>query len=188
MDTMDDSGHTLFDTPLGTCGIAWGPAGITAVQLPEPTPEDTRTRLLRNLPQPVPEAEPPDAVRVAITGVQALLAGRAAGVTDDLRHLVLDMSRLSAFHQRVYERTRAIPPGQVLTYGELAAEMGDRNLARAIGQTMGANPFAPIVPCHRVLAAGGKAGGFSATGGAVTKWRILEIEGYRPGGQASLFD
>ena len=106
----------------------------------------------------------------------------------DLRHLPLDMSRLTPFLQRVYERARAIPPGQVLTYGELAAELGDRNLARTIGQAMGANPFAPVVPCHRVLAAGGQPGGFSASGGAITKWRLLEIEGYRPGGEPSLFD
>lgn len=185
MDTLESSGHALFETPLGTCGIAWGPAGITAVQLPEPLPEGTRARLLRNLSQPVPEAEPPLAVQEAMGGVLALLSGHAPG---DLRHIVLDMSRLSAFHQRVYQRTRAIPPGQVLTYGELAAELGDKGLARAIGQALGANPFAPVVPCHRVLAAGGKAGGFSATGGAVTKWRMLETEGYRPGGSASLFD
>lgn len=65
------------------------------------------------------------------------------------------MSRLTPFLQRVYERARAIPPGDVLTYGELAAEMGDKNLARAIVQAMGANLFAPIVSCHCVLAAGG---------------------------------
>jgi methylated-DNA-[protein]-cysteine S-methyltransferase len=76
----------------------------------------------------------------------------------------------------------------VITYGEFAAEMGDKHLARAIGQAMGANPFAPVVPCHRVLAAGGQPGGFSASGGAITKWRLLEIEGYQPGGQPSLFD
>lgn len=182
---MAVTGHALFDTPLGTCGIAWGPAGITAVQLPEPDAEATRARLLRNLPRSVPEAEPPPAVREAIASVRALLSGQVPG---DLRHLVLDMSRLSAFHQRVYERTRAIPPGQVMTYGELAAEQGDKNLARAIGQAMGANPFAPVVPCHRVLAAGQKPGGFSASGGALTKLRMLEIEGAVPGGTPSLFD
>lgn len=98
------------------------------------------------------------------------------------------MSRLSAFHQRVYERTRAIAPGTTLSYGELAGQLGGRGLARAVGQAMGANPFAPVVPCHRVLAAGGRSGGFSATGGARTKLRLLEIEGYRPGGAPSLFD
>lgn len=178
------SGHTLFHTALGPCGIAWGPAGITAVQLPEPTEEGTRQRLLRSLPQPVPTAEPPPWVQTAMTDLKAALRGERPA---DLRHLPLDMSRLSAFHQRVYERTRAIPPGQVLTYGELAVELGDRNLARAIGQAMGANPFAPVVPCHRVLAAGGQPGGFSAAGGAITKWKLLAIEGYRPGGP-TLFD
>ncbi|OPF65668.1 methylated-DNA--[protein]-cysteine S-methyltransferase [Hydrogenophaga sp. H7] len=183
---MDSAtGHTLFDTAIGVCGMAWGPAGITAVQLPEPTPEGTRQRLLRSLPEAVPEAEPPPPVQSAITELKAALRGERPA---DLRHLPLDMSRLTPFLQRVYERTRAIPPGQVLTYGELAAEMGDKHLARAIGQAMGANPFAPVVPCHRVLAAGGQPGGFSASGGAITKWRLLEIEGYRPGGQSSLFD
>lgn len=186
---MGDRGHALFGTLLGTCGIAWGPAGITAVQLPEATAEATRARLLRSLPatseNPPPETEPPPAVREAIASVQALLAGQRPG---DLRHLVLDMSHLSAFHQRVYARTRAIPPGQVMTYGDLAAELGGKGLARAIGQAMGANPFAPVVPCHRVLAAGGQSGGFSASGGAITKWRLLQAEGYRPGGQPTLFD
>ena len=181
---MAAPGHALFDTAIGPCGIAWGPAGITAVQLPEPDAAGTRARLLRSLPYALPEAEPPPTVQAAIAGVQALLAGQRPG---DLRHLVLDMSRLSAFHQRVYARTRAIPPGQVLTYGELAAELGDKGLARAIGQAMGANPFAPVVPCHRVLAASGLAGGFSASGGARTKLHLLELEGYQPGG-ASLFD
>jgi methylated-DNA-[protein]-cysteine S-methyltransferase len=179
------SGHTLFPTAIGVCGMAWGSAGITAVQLPEPTEEGTRQRLLRNLPAPVPDAEPPPEVQSAIIELQAALQGEHPA---DLRHLPLDMSRLTPFLQRVYERARAIPPGQVLTYGELAAELGDKNLARAIGQAMGANPFAPVVPCHRVLAAGGQAGGFSASGGAVTKWRLLAIEGYQPGGQPSLFD
>ena len=182
---MATLGHTLFDTAIGTCGIAWGPAGITAVQLPEPTAEATRRRLLRNLGQAVPEADPPPTAQTAIAELQAALRGEQPA---DLRHLPLDMSRLSPFHQRVYERARAIPPGQVLTYGELAAELGDKSLARSVGQAMGANPFAPVVPCHRVVAAGGKPGGFSATGGAITKWRILEIEGYRPGGGPSLFD
>lgn len=178
------SGHTLFLTALGSCGVAWGPAGITAVQLPEPTEEATRARLLRSLPRPVPPAAPPEEVQDAISGVQALLAGRSPG---DLGRTVLDMSRLSAFHQRVYARTRGIPPGQTLTYGELAAELGDKGLARAIGQAMGANPFAPIVPCHRVLAAGGQPGGFSASGGALTKLRLLAMEGVAPGGTPDLF-
>lgn len=182
---MATLGHTLFDTAIGTCGIAWGPAGITAMQLPEPTPEGTRARLLRNLPAPVPEGDPPPGIQASISELLAALRGEQPA---DLSHLPLDMSRLSPFHQRVYECARAIPPGHTLTYGELAAKLGDKNLARAIGQAMGANPFAPVVPCHRVMAAGGKPGGFSASGGARTKLRLLEIEGYRPGGESSLFD
>lgn len=186
---MGDRGHALFHTPLGTYGIAWGPAGITAVQLPEESAEVTRARLLRSLPgttaNPVPETAPPHAVQEAIVSVQALLGGQRQG---DLRHLVLDMSRLTAFHQRVYARTRAIPPGQVMTYGDPAAELGSKGLARAIGRAMGANPFAPVVPCHRMLAAGGQPGGFSASGGAITKWRLLELEGYRQDKGPWLFD
>ena len=182
---MATLGHTLFETAIGSCGMAWGPAGITAVQLPEPTAEGTRLRLLRNLGQAVAEADPPPAAQAAIAELQAALRAERPA---DLRHLPLDMSRISPFHQRVYERARAIPPGHTLTYGELAAELGDKSLARAIGQAMGANPFAPVVPCHRVMAAGGKPGGFSASGGTLTKLRLLEIEGYRAGGEPSLFD
>jgi methylated-DNA-[protein]-cysteine S-methyltransferase len=98
------------------------------------------------------------------------------------------MAAVPEFHRRVYELTRAIPPGQVLTYGEVAARLGEPGAARAVGQALGRNPFAPVIPCHRVLAAGGKPGGFSAEGGAVTKLRMLEIEGAPLGGGPGLFD
>ena len=180
---MDGCGHTLFDTPLGTCGIAWGPTGITAVQLPEPNAEATRARLLKSA-GPCPEvSEPPDAVLAAITGIQALLNGEPR----QLLELELDMARLTPFQRRAYAIARAIPPGQTRTYGEVAAELGDPGLARAVGQAMGANPFAPVVPCHRVLAAGHQPGGFSASGGALTKLRMLAIEGAVPGGTPDLF-
>ena len=184
-------GHTLFDTAIGPCGIAWGPGGILAVQLPEldgstQAADDhaTRGRMLRELGQPgcVP-AEPPLAVRQAIEGIQALMAGQPR----DLLEVPLDMSRISPFHQQVYAITRAIAPGHTRTYGELAQQMGGKGLARAVGQALGLNPFAPVVPCHRVLAAGGKAGGFSAGGGAVTKMRMLEIEGALAHGTLALF-
>ena len=106
----------------------------------------------------------------------------------DLREVVLDLSRLTPFQRGVYAIARAIPPGQTRTYGDVARELGDVGLSRAVGQALGHNPFAPIVPCHRVLAAGNRPGGFSAEGGAATKLRMLAIEGARPSGSASLFD
>lgn len=176
-----ERGHALFDTALGVCGIAWGPAGIVAVQLPEADAEATRRRLWRNAGEAWPEAAAPPPVQAAIAGVQALMAGEPR----DLLEVSLDMARLTPFHQRLYAATRQIPPGQTRSYGELAQALGDAQLARAVGQGMGANPFAPIVPCHRVLGAAGQHGGFSARGGVLTKLRLLRIEGALP---PELFD
>ncbi len=181
----EEGGHALFPTAIGECGIAWGSLGVLAVQLPEPDASRTRARLLKGLP-PLPDvAAPPAPIQAAIEGVQALLAGRSRS---DLREIELDMARLTPFQREVYAIARAIPPGQTRTYGEIAQELGDLGLARAVGQAMGHNPFAPVVPCHRVLAAGNRPGGFSADGGALTKLRMLAIEGARPNGMASLFD
>lgn len=172
--TSAGHGHTLFDTAIGTCGIAWGPGGIVAVQLPEADAHATRTRMLRGLSSHCADsAQPPTTVCSAIEGVQALLAGQPR----DLREVSLDLSRISPFHQQVYAVARAIAPGSMRTYGEVAEQLGSKGLSRAVGQALGLNPFAPVVPCHRVLAAGGKTGGFSAGGGAATKMRMLEIEG-----------
>lgn len=181
---MGEGGHALFDTALGVCGIAWGPGGVVAVQLPESDDRRTRARLLTGLPLLPEVANPPPAVQAAIDGVQALLKGESR----DLCEVALDMSRLTPFQREVYALARAIPPGRTRTYGELARELGDVGLSRAVGQALGHNPFAPIVPCHRVLAAGNRPGGFSASGGAITKLRMLAIEGARPSGTASLFD
>src|SRR5207247_4929923 len=110
------------------------------------------------------------------------------GEASDLSAVALDMERVSPFHRRVYQVARTIPPGATLSYGDIAAHLGARGLARAVGQALGRNPFAIVVPCHRVLAAGGKAGGFSANGGIATKLRLLGIEGARPAGEAGLLD
>ena len=170
------AGYTLFDTALGACGIAWAPLGICGVQLPEQDAAGTCTRLLRYT-GPLPEAEPPEHVQAAMEQIAALLAGEP----HDLSALVLDLSGLTDFQRRVYAVTCAIPLGQTRTYGEIATELGDRQLARAVGQALGFNPFAPVVPCHRVLAAGQRPGGFSAHGGAATKLRMLAAEGAAPG-------
>lgn len=165
-------GHALFDTAVGRCALAWSAAGVRAVQLPEQDDAATVARLLR-ASGPCHAATPPPDAAAAIQGIQALLQGHKL----DLREVVLDMTQVSDFHQRVYAITRAIPPGQVRTYGDIAEQLGSKGLARAVGQALGLNPFAPVVPCHRVLGAGFQAGGFSATGGTATKLRMLQIEG-----------
>ena len=178
-----EPGFALFETAIGTCALAWGPRGLVGVQLPEESgAAATRARMRRRFPA-LPEADPPESAQRAIAAIQGLLRGES----DDLGDIVLDMGAVSEFHQRIYAIARRIPPGQTRTYGEIAAELGDKGLSRAVGQAMGHNPFAPVVPCHRVLAAGNKPGGFSAGGGALTKLRMLDIEGARPNGMASLF-
>jgi methylated-DNA-[protein]-cysteine S-methyltransferase len=176
-------GFALFDTAIGRCGIAWSERGVGAVQLPEPREPETRARLLRRVPG-AREAPPPAAVRHALEGIAALLRGEAA----DLSGVALDMERVPDFHRRVYEVARSIPPGGTLSYGAVAARLGAPGAARAVGHALGQNPFAIVVPCHRVLAAGGKLGGFSASGGVATKLRLLAIEGARAAGQLALFD
>jgi methylated-DNA-[protein]-cysteine S-methyltransferase len=172
----------IFDTDIGACGIAWSARGVYAVQLPEASSEATRTRLIKRYPQAL-EAPPPSAIRHAIEGIVALLAGEAR----NLRDIVIDDDGTTEFNRRVYAVTRAIPPGQTLTYGEVAERLGDKLLARAVGQALGENPCPIVMPCHRVLAADGKTGGFSAPGGIVTKLKLLTIEGAQPGGP-TLFD
>jgi methylated-DNA-[protein]-cysteine S-methyltransferase len=161
----------LFDTAIGPCGVAWGERGLIGVQLPEAGKAATRARLLQRFPG-AQGAAPPAAVRHAIDGIVALLEGRAT----DLSQVPLDMEGVPPFARRVYEVARTIPPGGTMTYGDVAQRLGARGASRAVGQALGRNPFALVVPCHRVLAAGGKAGGFSANGGVVTKLRLLSIE------------
>jgi methylated-DNA-[protein]-cysteine S-methyltransferase len=173
----------LFETAIGGCAIAWSGAGVVALQLPEANDERTRARLLRRWPH-AHEESPPSTVRHAIDGIVALLSGE----TTDLATVVLDMERVPAFERRVYEVARTIAPGETLTYGDIATRLGDPGAAREVGQALGRNPFAVIVPCHRVIAAGGKTGGFSANGGVTTKLRLLEIERARLGREPTLFD
>lgn len=175
-------GFALFDTPVGTCAIAWGARGIVGVSLPASGVGVLRALLRRRFPG-APEAEPPPHVQDAIARIRALLSG----ARDDLTSIELDLEGIGDFHRNVYAAARAIPPGETLTYGELAKKLGDPGAARAVGQALGANPFPIIVPCHRILAASGKTGGFSAPGGTTTKMRMLTIERAQPGGVPSLF-
>jgi methylated-DNA-[protein]-cysteine S-methyltransferase len=170
------AGHTLFDTPLGRCGIAWSDHGLLAVQLPEASDAATRARLRRRLPLDAAAPEPPPQIAEAIARIVALLNG----THDDLRSIALDLDGVPDFDGRVYAVARAIAPGDTLTYGEVAARLGEPDAARAVGAALGRNPFTLVVPCHRVLAAQGaysNLGGFSAPGGTATKRRLLTIEG-----------
>ncbi len=169
---MSTRGFALFDTAIGRCGIAWTERGIVATCLPEPDERRMRARLARRCPGGI-EQSPPAQVRRAMDRVVALLRGTA----DDLSDIALDMAGIPDFNARVYAIARTIPPGATLTYGDIAKRLGAAELARDVGQAMGENPFPPIVPCHRVVAAGGKTGGFSARGGVATKLRMLAIEG-----------
>lgn len=173
----------LFDTPVGRCAIGWSDAGLWAFQLPEADDEATRGRMIRRRPG-AQEAHTTRGIKAAVDAVRALLSGEQR----DLHELVLDETGVPEFHRRVYAQTRQILPGQVSTYGEVAEALGEPGGSRAVGQALGRNPWAVIVPCHRVLASGHKAGGFSAAGGTVTKLQLLEIERARFGGQPGLFD
>jgi methylated-DNA-[protein]-cysteine S-methyltransferase len=168
-------GFARFETTIGRCAIAWRERGVVAVQLPEASDSATCRRVVRRVPG-AHEAVPPQEVKRALDGIVALLHGQAI----DLRFVPIDMEGVPLFHRRVYELARAIPHGATLTYGEVAARLGPPSSPREVGRALSRNPFAIIVPCHRVLAAGGKLGGFSAQGGSTTKLRLLSIEGAAP--------
>jgi methylated-DNA-[protein]-cysteine S-methyltransferase len=164
-------GLRLFDTALGRCGIGYGDHGVRVLQLPEADDARTRARVLGRCPD-ASEDGAPDEVLAAIEAIRGLLSGDPV----DLNFIELDMRDNAPFARRVYEAARTIPPGRTQSYGEIARRLGSPGAARAVGQALGHNPYAIIVPCHRVLAAGGRSGGFSANGGVTTKLRMLAIE------------
>jgi methylated-DNA-[protein]-cysteine S-methyltransferase len=179
---MTGLGFAIFETAIGRCGIVWGSRGIVGVQLPEATERTTRYRVLRRFAT-AREAAPPAEAQRAIEEIVASISGEHR----DLRHVRIDNDDMPDLHRRVYDVARTIPPGGTLTYGEIAERLGDRTLAHDVGEALSQNPWPIIVPCHRVLASGGKLGGFSAHGGINTKLRLLSIEGAQPGGPM-LFD
>jgi methylated-DNA-[protein]-cysteine S-methyltransferase len=177
------AGYALFDTEIGRCGIAWSERGIRALQLPEVDDEKTRARLLRRFPD-LPETcrRPPSSK--SLSRSSRFCAARRS----TFRPSVVDLDDAPAFNRQVYEIARTIPAGETMTYGEIARHLGDLQLSRAVGQALGQNPVAIIVPCHRVLGADRKPGGFSAGGGVQTKLKILSIERAHIGGTRDLFD
>jgi methylated-DNA-[protein]-cysteine S-methyltransferase len=180
--TNDALNFTLFQTEIGCCGIVWSGRGIAGVQIAEKNEQSVRNRMMRRYPD-ARQASPPPDVQSVIVDIVSLLKGEAK----DLSGAKLDLDGVADFNRRVYDIARTIRPGETLSYGEIAARLGDRNLARDVAQALSQNPFPVIVPCHRVLAAGGKMGGFSAPGGVRTKLRMLSIEGARYGAP-TLFD
>src|SRR5215475_6400554 len=180
---MTDQNYALFDTPIGICGIEWGPRGINGVQLPMGGEEKTRAPTPPG-PAAIPEGKPTPEVKSAIERIVQLLAGKS----DDLADIALDLDGVPAFNRGVYDIARTIPPGKTMTYGEIAKKLGGVELSRDVGQALGHNPCPIVVPCHRVLAAGNKPGGFSARGGVDTKLKMLAIEGAIVNHTPNLFD
>lgn len=173
MDTTAPLRYAIGPTPLGVFGVVWADRGIVGSWMHARTAHEAAARIRRTYPTAVPAAPPP-AIEDAMDAVARLLAGEAP----DLGDVELDMAGLPAFDRRVYEVTRTIAPGTTLTYGGIAKALGEEPMrARDVGEALGRNPFAPIVPCHRVVAANGRLGGYSAPGGTDTKRRLLEIEG-----------
>lgn len=180
-----DRAFTVFDTAIGTCGIAWTQEAsprIVAFQLPEATAAKTTERIARRAGTSAPE-EPPPAIARLIQRVQA----HVTGDTQDFRDVPVDLSELEEFPRAVLAALREIPAGKTGTYGELAKALNQPTAAQAVGKALGRNPIPLIIPCHRILAAGGKTGGFSAHGGWVTKSKLLALEGAQTGG-LPLFD
>jgi methylated-DNA-[protein]-cysteine S-methyltransferase len=171
---MMSMGFAVFETAIGRCAIAWSGEGIIGLALPERDDRSLRVRMQRRHPG-MKEGPAPSRVRDAIADIQRLLVGEKR----DLSAVVVDLTDIPEFDRRVYAEARTISPGDTVTYGDIAHRLGDGSLSRAVGQALGRNPIPVIVPCHRVLAAQGKMGGFSAPGGTSTKRRLLEIEGAR---------
>ncbi|HKW32960.1 MAG TPA: methylated-DNA--[protein]-cysteine S-methyltransferase [Candidatus Acidoferrum sp.] len=175
--SMKKAAYCVFETPIGACGIAWretagSQAVVTAVQLPEATAQATESRIAHKAGASQHRV-PPRQVAEVIEKIRKHLQGEV----QDFRNVAVDLGGATSFFRQVYEATREIPPGQTRTYGEIARALGQPAAAQEVGQAMAKNPVPIIVPCHRVSAAGGKLGGFSAPGGPATKAKLLALEG-----------
>lgn len=176
---MKQGAYCIFETQLGWCGIAWIERGessalpaVTCLQLPEATAKMTESRIAQRSGTRKPSTPPPHIAEI-IERVRRHLRGEV----QDFRSVAVDLGEADPFAQQVYRVARNIPAGETKTYGEIAKELGQPAAGRDVGQALASNPIALIIPCHRVVAAGGKPGGFSARGGPATKARLLAIEG-----------
>jgi methylated-DNA-[protein]-cysteine S-methyltransferase len=169
--------YHVFESAMGFCAIAWSDAGVARFQLPTKG-ADTADRLMRRRAFGAELGAPPEEVAAVIEAAKRYFAGEEM----DFSQVRLDLAGQDAFFAQIYGALRRVGWGRTTTYGALAKEVGaGREAARDVGEAMARNPAPLIVPCHRVLAAGGKIGGFSAPGGSKTKARMLELEGVRIG-------
>ncbi len=170
---MKADSYAVFETALGFCGIAWSDNGITRFQLPTEYAAASERLLLRRM-SGAKVAEPTPDIAGVIETVRRYFEGGEVDFSD----LNLDLDGQDDLFKQIYALARRLHWGQTTTYGALAKQIDtDPRLARDVGQAMAKNPIPLIIPCHRVLAAGGKVGGFSAPGGAASKVRMLELEG-----------
>jgi len=168
--------YSLFETAHGYAALAWNERGVTSFRLPAPTAEETRRSLLRRLPD-AREAVPSGKVAALIDAARRYFGGERIDFAD----VPLDLGPQEPLFAKIYDLVRGLGYGETTTYGAVAKALGEGpEVARDVGQAMARNPIPLIVPCHRVLAAGGKIGGFSAPGGSNAKARMLEMEGVRP--------
>jgi methylated-DNA-[protein]-cysteine S-methyltransferase len=169
--------YLIFETAGGFCGIAWNDVGITRFQLPARSAEATERHLLRKLQGAEPGMPTPQVLEV-VAAAKRYFDGEEVDFSD----VRLDLDGQDGFFKQIYDVAREVGWGHTTTYGTLAKELGvGPEAARDVGQAMANNPVPLIIPCHRVLAAGGKVGGFSAPGGSVAKMRMLELEGVHVG-------
>lgn len=167
--------YLVFETAMGFCAIAWSATGITRFRLPEVSAGDAQRSMLRRLPD-ARSGEPPPQVAEAV----GLATRYFEGAPAEFSRFALDLGSQDPFFRQVYDHVRGLGRGQTTTYGAVAKALGaGPEAAREVGQAMASNPVPLIVPCHRVLAAGGRIGGFSAPGGSATKARMLALEGVR---------
>jgi methylated-DNA-[protein]-cysteine S-methyltransferase len=165
--------YRLFETAHGVAAMAWHQGCIVSFRLPASSPEATERAMLRHLPNAIPD-EPPPEVATTIAAALSYFDGEQV----DFSGVAVDLGAQQPFFAQVYEAVRRLGWGQTTTYGAIARELGAApEAARAVGQAMASNPIPLIIPCHRVLAAGGKVGGFSAPGGSTSKLKMLAIEG-----------
>jgi methylated-DNA-[protein]-cysteine S-methyltransferase len=169
--------YHVFEVAGGFCGIAWNDVGIMRFQLPTESAKAAERALLRRLCNAKPSA-PTAAVIEVIATTKCYFEGEKA----DFSAVKLDLDGQGVFFRQVYTAVQQVGWGQTTTYGVVANELGTGpEAARDVGQAMAQNPVPLIIPCHRVLAAGGKIGGFSAPGGAAAKLRMLKLEGVHVG-------
>lgn len=169
------TGCIVVETDLGFMALAWSDQGLTRLSLPEPTREGSARHMLKWAVTPVLGDE--DGLPPFVADAVALVRRYASGETVDFRILTLDLDGVDLFRRAIYTAALRLAQGETTTYGELAEQAGFPKMARETGQALGRNPLPLVIPCHRILAAGGKIGGFSAPGGATTKERMLRHEG-----------